>query len=179
MKITKTEIYSFGKVVFYGEDLFSIDLINVPREKKMLELVSDLVNKKEIKEPERKILNQKVMSFSSPFLSKNTTLFFFKPRPRDGMGNPVKEIADLYLANSLKGDPIALSYLNILDKDSSFIKSYPHFSLFEYDKDTFYVSYHFSRTQTIEGTNINSGASRLSSYFPPDFWFCGIDKNIF
>lgn len=174
---TRIEISSVGTLYFCGEDIFFVKLEDIPREKELLQLTKELIEKKEITDPDRRIINEYILNKAPKIESTKLSLFFFNPRAKDEGGSFLREIVSLYEEYSLKGDPLAMLYLNLLDKNNSFVKNYPHLSLFSIEKEMYSMSLQFSDIPTIEGVNIaTSSARRTSGYFPKEFWFVGITK---
>lgn len=175
MKVTRKEDSSLGTLFFCGEDFFYLRLKDIPRNERAFELLNKLINEKKINEKERKIVLKSSLEAAPILESSDLLIYFFNPRPKDDRGSMLSEILSLYEGNILKGDPLSTIYLNLLDEDSSFVKKYPHMTIFE---DIYYLSFKFSETETIKGLNITSSTFRKTSgYFPQEFWFCGIDKS--
>lgn len=166
---------SVGTLYFYGENLFFVKLRGIPRDKKLLQLTKELIDERRILEPYRIIINENILDKAPEIKSTNLALFFFNPKAKDERGSNLSEIEAMYIANQLKGDPLALTYLSLLDKDNTFIKKYPSISLYENDNEFYSLSFIFSEMPSIEGLNIaTTSARRQSGYFPKDFWFSGI-----
>jgi hypothetical protein len=180
MHTTRKEDFSFGEICFCGENFFSVELTGVPREKKIIELTQELIEKKKILEPERRIVTESILLKAEEIQEKNLTFYFFNPtRPIDERGSNLSEIEAMYIANEMKGDPFALIYLNLLDEDNAFSKKYPSMSLYENNSDMYCFSSYFSNMASLEGLNITStSVRRQSGYFPQPFWFCGIDEKV-
>ncbi len=118
---------SVGTLYFYGENLFFVKLKDIPREKKLSQLTKELINERRILEPDRRIIDENILDKAPKIKSKDISLFFFNPRPKDERGSNLSEIEAMYIANQSKGDPLALTYLSLLDKDDTFIKNTLHF----------------------------------------------------
>ncbi len=178
LKSTKTEISSVGTLNFYGENFFSVKL-NISREKDLNQLVDELIDRKKISQPERRIMSRNILDKALKMRSKDLTLYFFNPMPKDKRGSSLLEIESLYKEFNLKGDPVAMVCLDLLDEDFSFVKKIPHMSLFKNEGDAFCFSSFFSKIPSIEGFNITAtSVRRQSGYFPSKFWFCGVINEI-
>ncbi len=174
MEIIKEEESSIGRLYFTGEDSFYVNLVNIPRDRRLIELTDTIIDVKRIEAPERKMITKGMLEKAPEFTTTDLSLFFFNPRAND-MGSILSEIEALYKSYVLKGDPTALAYLNILDGDNTFIQKYPSMSLFSIDEEMYSLSSHVSVTKSIEGLNITTASCRKTSgYSPQEFWFCGI-----
>lgn len=179
MKETRHEESLIGTLHFFGEDFFLVNLKNIPRERKMSDLVVDIIQQKDIQEKERKLINPQILEKAPEFSEKNSILFFFHPRPKESKDSFLSEILGFYEKYEIKGDPVSTAFMNLLDKDNSFAEKYPHMSLFESGKDLYCIANYVSKIKYMEGFNISTTAvSRLSGYFPNQFWFCGIRQDI-
>ena len=77
MKETRHEESLIGTLHFFGEDFFLVNLKNIPRERKMSDLVVDIIQQKDIQEKERKLINPQILEKAPEFSEKNSILFFF------------------------------------------------------------------------------------------------------
>lgn len=179
MEVTRQEESSIGTLKFFGEDFFLVYIRNIPRETNLIDLITGLVNDKNIKEPVKENMRNIILDKAPEIKAKELALFFFNPRPKSEGGSILSEIEAMYEGNGLKGDPLALAHLNILDKDNSFVKKYPHMSLFKKEEDSYCLGAYFSEVESIEGFNISVASNRRQSgYFPSQFWFCGVTEEI-
>lgn len=177
MDTTRIENSSVGTLYFCGEDFFFVRFKHIPREKKLLQLTKELISTKKIFDQDRRIIDENILDKAPEIKSKDILLSFFNPRPKKEGGSILSEIEFGYEKYLLKGDPLAMIYLNLLDKEDSFVKKYPHISLFSIEKEMYDLSAEFSDMPTIEGFNITTASvRRTSGYFPGKFWFCGIAK---
>ena len=181
MKITRTEESSIGTLHFFGEDFFSVNLLDVPRKTGIIDIKDQLVIEKGIAEEEhkeRRIITSSILEKAPFFKASALTMYFFHLR-NDERGSFLREVEAAHEKYFLKGDPFGMAHLNLLDSDSSFLKKYPHMSLFKNWEEIYCFSTFFSEMPTLEGFNMStSSVRRQSGYFPNQFWFCGIRQDI-
>lgn len=176
--VTRTEESSIGNLNFHGEDFFYVNLVDIPRERRLVDLVDQLVTKKRLNSKERWIITRAILEKAPSFKAPTLTMYFFHLRA-DERGSILKDVEAAEEKYFLKGDPLAMAYLNLLDLDSSFVTKYPHMSLFKKEEEMYCFSTFISETAGLEGFNMStSSVRRQSGYFPKQFWVSGIRQHI-